>query len=86
MAVRSVTIPWYGATVLNGARIGRNCLVGANTLITEGKEFPYNSLIVGAPANAVRTLDAETTERLHASAMGYVTNWQRFAKGLKLIG
>ncbi|MEZ0167788.1 gamma carbonic anhydrase family protein [Microvirga sp. TS319] len=75
-----------GATVLNGARIGRNCLVGANALVTEGKEFPDNSLIVGAPAKAVRTLDLETAERLRASAMGYVANWQRFAKGLKVIG
>jgi hypothetical protein len=29
-----------------------NCLVGANALITEGKEFPDNSLIVGTPAKA----------------------------------
>ncbi|WP_414474613.1 gamma carbonic anhydrase family protein [Microvirga sp. M2] len=75
-----------GATVLNGARIGRNCLVGANALVTEGKEFPDNSLIVGAPAKAVRTLDAEAAERLRASALGYVANWRRFAKGLKVIG
>jgi len=75
-----------GATVLNGARIGRNCLVGANALVTEGKEFPDNSLIVGAPAKAVRTLDAEAAEKLRASAMSYVANWQRFAKGLKPIG
>jgi carbonic anhydrase/acetyltransferase-like protein (isoleucine patch superfamily) len=74
------------STVLNGARIGRNCLVGANALVTEGKEFPDNSLIVGAPAKAVRTLDAEAAERLRASALGYVANWQKFARGLKLIG
>jgi carbonic anhydrase/acetyltransferase-like protein (isoleucine patch superfamily) len=75
-----------GATILNGARIGKNCLVGANALVTEGKEFPDNSLIVGAPAKAVRTLDAEAAEKLRASAAGYVANWRRFAKGLKQIG
>ena len=48
-----------GAIVLNGAKIGRNCLVGAGALVTEGKEFPDNSLIVGSPAKAVRTLDEE---------------------------
>ena len=36
-----------------------NCLVGARALVTEGKEFPDNSLIVGAPAKLVRTLDEE---------------------------
>lgn len=74
-----------GATVLNGARIGRNCLVGANALVTEGKEFPDNSLIVGAPAKAVRILDAEAAEGLRASASGYVANWRRFAMGLKRV-
>jgi carbonic anhydrase/acetyltransferase-like protein (isoleucine patch superfamily) len=75
-----------GATLLNGARIGAGCIVGANALVTENKEFPDNSLIVGAPAKAVRTLDAAAAEKLRASAMHYVANWRRFAAGLKRIG
>ena len=47
------------AVVLNGAKIGRNCIVGAGALVTEGKEFPDSSLIVGAPAKVVRTLTPE---------------------------
>ena len=72
-----------GATVLNGARIGKNCLVGANALVTEGKEFPDNSLIVGSPARAIRTLDDAAVEGLKTSAENYVRNWQRFAKDLQ---
>ncbi len=75
-----------GATVLNNVRIGANCLVGANALITEGKEFPDNSLIVGSPARAIRTLDADAVARLKASAAAYVANWRRFASGMKLAG
>lgn len=45
------------ATVLDGAKIGKNCIVGAGALVTEHKEFPDNSLIIGVPAKAVRTLD-----------------------------
>jgi carbonic anhydrase/acetyltransferase-like protein (isoleucine patch superfamily) len=71
-----------GATVLNGAKIGRNCLVGANALVTEGKEFPDNSLIVGSPAKAIRTLDEAAAQRITLSAAGYVKNWQRFAAEL----
>ena len=74
-----------GATVLNRARIGGNCVVGANALVTEGKEFPDFSLVVGAPAKAVRTLDPGTAETLRASAAHYVANWRRFAAGLRLI-
>ena len=29
-----------GSTLLNRSRIGKNCLVGANSLVTEGKQFP----------------------------------------------
>jgi carbonic anhydrase/acetyltransferase-like protein (isoleucine patch superfamily) len=75
-----------GATVLNGARIGAGCIVGANALVTEGKEFPENSLVIGAPAKAVRTLDGAAAEKLRASALHYVANWRRFAAGLKRIG
>lgn len=75
-----------GAAVLNRARIGANCIVGANALVTEGREFPDFSLIVGAPAKVARTLDPATAEVLRASATHYVSNWHRFAAGLRRIG
>jgi carbonic anhydrase/acetyltransferase-like protein (isoleucine patch superfamily) len=74
-----------GATVLNRARIGANCIVGANALVTEGKEFPDFSLIVGAPAKAVRTLDPATAAQLRASAEHYVANARRYAARLRRI-
>ncbi|MCB8822675.1 gamma carbonic anhydrase family protein [Microvirga rosea] len=74
-----------GATILNRARIGANSIVGANALVTEGKEFPDNALIVGAPARVIRALDEGSIERLRASALGYVANWKRFAAGLRRI-
>ncbi|MFC5760334.1 gamma carbonic anhydrase family protein [Rhizobium sp. GCM10022189] len=74
-----------GATILNGARIGNNCLVGANALVTEGKEFPDNSLIVGAPAKAIRVLDEAAAAGITESARKYVGNWQRFARDLRRI-
>jgi carbonic anhydrase/acetyltransferase-like protein (isoleucine patch superfamily) len=75
-----------GAVVLNGARIGRGCLVGAGALVTEGKSFPDHSLIVGAPAQAKRTLDDAAVAGLLRSAAHYVENGRRFAAGLKAIG
>ena len=79
------TLIGMGATVLNHARIGANSLVGANALVTEGKTFPDNSLIVGSPAKAIRTLDADAVERLRWSAQHYVENWQRYAKAMRRI-
>lgn len=74
-----------GATILNGARIGAGSLVGANALITEGKEFPERSLIVGAPAKAVRTLDDAAIEAIAKAAASYAARWRRFAAGLRRI-
>jgi carbonic anhydrase/acetyltransferase-like protein (isoleucine patch superfamily) len=74
-----------GSTILNNAVIGDNCLIGANALITEGKVFPAGSMIIGAPARAVRTLDDKTIERVRRSALGYVANQQRYKARLKRI-
>jgi carbonic anhydrase/acetyltransferase-like protein (isoleucine patch superfamily) len=74
-----------GATILNGARIGAGCLVGANALILENQSYPDGSLIVGAPAKAIRTMAPEQVERLRATAAGYVRNHRRFAAGLKEV-
>ncbi len=75
-----------GAIVLNGAKIGANSLLGAGALVTEGKTFPEGSLIVGAPARAVRSLDDATIKMIAGGADIYVRNHRRFAKGMKLIG
>jgi carbonic anhydrase/acetyltransferase-like protein (isoleucine patch superfamily) len=72
-----------GAIVLNGARIGRNCLVGAGSLVTENKSFADGSLIVGSPAKVVRSLDEATIALLQASSDRYVANWRRYAAGLR---
>jgi len=61
-----------GATLLNGSRIGKNCIVGAHTLITKGKEFPDGVLIMGTPGKAVRELNAEDFARMRANADRYV--------------
>ena len=65
------------SVVMNGARIGRNCIVGAGSLVTEGKEFPDNSLIMGSPAKAVRTLTDEQAATLRLGAAHYVANAAR---------
>ena len=73
------------ATVLNGARIGKHCLVGAGSLVTEGREFPDGSLIMGTPAKVVRPLTPEQILGLKHSAAHYVENARRFKAGLKKI-
>ena len=72
-----------GARILNGAVIGRQCIVGAGSLITEGKTFEPRSLIVGSPARAVRQLGEEQVALLRLSAAHYAEKAARYAVGLK---
>ena len=74
-----------GAVVLNHAKIGKNCLVGAGALVTEGKEFPDGSMIIGSPAKAVRMLLPEQIEGLKTIARHYVDNAERYKAGLKKL-
>jgi carbonic anhydrase/acetyltransferase-like protein (isoleucine patch superfamily) len=70
---------------LNGAKIGKNCLVGAGALVTEGKEFPEGSMIIGSPAKAVKTLSPEQIAGIKDIAARYIKNAQRYIKTLKKI-
>ena len=75
-----------GSTILNNASVGAQCLVGAHSLITEGKSFPDGSLIMGSPAKVVRPLTDAEKQLLKASAAHYASNAQRFHNDLKPIG
>jgi carbonic anhydrase/acetyltransferase-like protein (isoleucine patch superfamily) len=66
------------STILNHVKIGKHCLIGAHTLITEGKEIPDRSLVVGSPGKVVRQVTDEEVERLLENALHYVTNFQRY--------
>jgi carbonic anhydrase/acetyltransferase-like protein (isoleucine patch superfamily) len=51
-------------------------------LVTEGKEFPDNSLIVGAPARVKRPLEDAEIETIHEAAAHYIKNGSRFRTDL----
>ena len=74
-----------GSTVLNNASIGSHCIVGAHSLITEGKSFPDGVLILGSPAKIVRELTEQEIESLKSSADVYVRNGRRFLDQLQQI-
>lgn len=45
-----------GAIVLNGAKVGADCIVAAGSIVTERREVPPGSLVMGSPARVVRPL------------------------------
>ena len=71
---------------MNGARIGFP-IVGAGSVITEGKEYLEHSLIIGSPARGdPYLLSPEQVTAMEAAAKFYAINGPRFKNGLKKIG
>lgn len=73
------------SVILNRARIGKNCIVGASTLITEGKEIPEGSLVMGSPGKVVRALTPQEIQVITLQAAHYVENARNFLKNLKAV-
>jgi carbonic anhydrase/acetyltransferase-like protein (isoleucine patch superfamily) len=74
-----------GATILSHAKIGQFCLVGAGALITERKEFPDRSLIIGAPAKRIREVTDAEVAMLRESATHYAERGRLYRRDLNLV-
>ncbi len=73
------------AVVMNRVKIGKNCIIGAGSLIPEGKEIPDNSLVMGTPGKVVRQLTDAEILMLKGSADHYVRNARRYREQLSKI-
>lgn len=73
------------AVVLNRAVIGRDCLVGANALIPEGKIIADRSLVVGSPGRVVRQLSDAEVASIRSIAAHYTDNAARYLQQLEKI-
>lgn len=63
-----------GAVVLDGAVVGKQSLIGAKALVTQGMKIPPGSLVLGAPAKVVRRLTKLERSRLKYWATKYAGN------------
>lgn len=49
-----------GARIMPGVKIGKNCVIGANSVIT--KSIPDYSVVVGIPGKIIKRFDMEKRE------------------------
>jgi carbonic anhydrase/acetyltransferase-like protein (isoleucine patch superfamily) len=69
--VRDRCIIGMGSTILDGAEIGEDCIIGANALVPMNMKIPPKSLAVGVPAKVMRTLSEEEVRSILQSAASY---------------
>ena len=69
------------ATVLNKAKIGKNCIIGACALVTEGMVIPDNSLVMGVPAKVIKQISEHQVIFLKMSALHYMEMAKRHKNG-----
>jgi carbonic anhydrase/acetyltransferase-like protein (isoleucine patch superfamily) len=67
------------STLMNGAVLGEECIVGAGALVTEGKQIPPRSLVMGVPARVVRQLTEANLRLLREGAEHYVAAAREYA-------
>ena len=60
-----------GSTILDGAVIHSNVLLGAGSLVSEGKELESGCLYIGTPAKRIRELTDEEIAWFEYSAKHY---------------
>jgi carbonic anhydrase/acetyltransferase-like protein (isoleucine patch superfamily) len=80
------TLVGIQAVVLNNAVIGKNCLIAAGAIVTEGKVFPDRSLILCAPAKVVREVTDQDIAMMRFNADDYAQRQEQYKTRLKRIG
>ncbi|MHA1339774.1 MAG: gamma carbonic anhydrase family protein [Promethearchaeota archaeon] len=81
---KNVTVG-LGSIVMGKTIIGDGCFIGAGSLITQGKNFPPNSLIYGSPAKVVKKLTEKDYQNAMDIAMMYYEEGKELAKSLRKI-
>lgn len=69
-----------GSIILNNTKIGKNSIIGAGSLVTQGKDFPEGVLILGNPAKVIRQLTEAEIESIQCSADNYVSLSKKYKK------
>ena len=73
-AVGDEVLVGMGAVILDGAVIGKQSIIGAKALVTQGMKISPGSLVLGVPAKVVRKLTPKERAGLKWWAQKYVDN------------
>jgi carbonic anhydrase/acetyltransferase-like protein (isoleucine patch superfamily) len=66
------------ATVMNHAKVGKFCVIGAHALVTEGMIIPDFSVVMGVPAKIVKQTSEEMKVKILSGAKHYVERGKEY--------
>lgn len=75
------TLIGIGAILLDGARIGRNCLIAAGSLIPPDTTIPDGKVVMGVPGQIVRDTTEQDRRDIEAAAAMYIELARQHAAG-----
>jgi carbonic anhydrase/acetyltransferase-like protein (isoleucine patch superfamily) len=70
-----------GAVLLGQTRIGRECLIGAGSVVPPGTEVPDRMLVMGVPGKVVRPVKDKEFQYMRWLVDHYVELAERYVKG-----
>lgn len=76
--VRKGSLIGMGSIILDGAEIGEESFVAANTLIPSGKKIPPRSMVMGSPGKIVRELTEQDLQMLQLTTQVYRKKAQEY--------
>lgn len=66
------------ATVMNNAKIGKGCIIGAHALVKEGMVIPDFSMVLGTPGKVVKQLPESVIAGIHLGVEHYLDEAKRY--------
>src|SRR3546814_17710933 len=84
--VADETLIGIGSVILNNTRIRRNCIIGANAFLAEGKEIPANSAVFGSPGPVEQRVTPEQIRKSRGIAEQYAANWKDYRNTTRARG
>ena len=68
------------STILNGAVVGKGCVIGAHALVTENVVIPDFSMVLGCPGKVVKKLPEAVIEKLNSGVKAYINEAKKYLK------
>lgn len=70
-----------GSTLLGRTKVGRQCLIGAGSVVPPGMEIPDRSLVMGVPAKIIRPVNDTDLQMMTWLAAHYVELAEKHIRG-----